>query len=75
MTLNSSLRKIYEWRRRSKHVSLAEGDGHTNASATWEDICLPPPLCATTALSNDGVGVGLFFLGIFGTAVFVVPNV
>ena len=58
MTLNSSLRKIYEWRRRSKHVSLAEGDGHTNASATWEDICLPPPFaqrrpCLMTGWASD----------------------
>ena len=35
----------------------------------------PPPPCASTALSKHGVGVELPFLGIFGTTVFVVPDV
>ena len=35
----------------------------------------PPPPYASTALSMHGVGVELPFLGIFGTTVFVVPDV
>ena len=35
----------------------------------------PPPPYASTALSKHGVGVELPFVGIFGTTVFVVPDV
>ena len=35
----------------------------------------PPPPCASTAWSKHGVGIEPPFLGIFGTTVFVVPDV
>ena len=35
----------------------------------------PPPPGASMALSKHGVGVEPLFLGIFGTTVFVVPDV
>ena len=35
----------------------------------------PPPPCASTACSKHGVGIEPPFLGIFGTTVFVVPDV
>ena len=38
-------------------------------------LCTPPPPCASTALSEHGVGVEPLVLGIFGTTVFVVPDV
>ena len=59
------------WQRRNLvWQNVAQQNGTTFCRAIY-----PPPPCASTALSKQGVGVELLFLGIFGTTVFVVPDV
>ena len=58
-----------------RHGSRCLGPCTRCAVCATPNRSTPPPPCASTALSKHGVGVEPLFLGIFGTTVFVVPNV